>query len=302
MRVQKNGRPAIYMQCRPGAPGHDLADFIRIGNWLREIDLQTPEIYEADEKAGYAIIEDFGDTTFKKALLAGHDQRDLYTLAANVLEHISKQQCPLKLPEYFDSYVHKGHRRVIDWFVPALLQRSNPDGLVEEYLAAWTEIEQIIDFIPRAFLHVDFHVQNLMLLENKTGMRRCGILDFQGAMMGPVPYDLANLLEDARIMVPDKIRTEILDQYDRDFKNRYRVLATQFHCRVIGQFVKMAVRDNKTAYLDYIPVVAAYMQKALRNPLLRPLDRFFSSIGVDFGAINDLNVAQIGDHIRPDAI
>jgi aminoglycoside/choline kinase family phosphotransferase len=299
-RVEKNGRTAIIMECPAGIPGHNLTDFLKIGGWLRGIGLQSPEIYEADEKAGYAIIEDFGDLTFKKAIGQGVPARDLYMLAADVLEVLNKNKCPLDLPDYYESHVHKGHRRAIDWYVPAVLDRKNPDGLVEEYLAAWEKIEKNVKPAPQTFLHVDFHVQNLMLLPG-AGTDRCGILDFQGAMMGPIPYDWGNLLEDARIHVPADLRTEILKRRDEDFLARYRVLTTQFHCRVLGQFIRLAVRDNKPGYLEFIPIVAEYMREALKNPLLAPLKAFFDDIEVDFSAVNHLNVARVKGHIRPDA-
>src|SRR5690606_39152237 len=124
-----------------------------------------------------------------------------------------------------------------------------------------------------------------------------GILDFQGAMAGPMPYDLANLLEDARVDVPGDLRAAMLARYcadmsvqeEQDFRVWYRVLATQFHCRVAGQFIRLSVRDGKERYRAYIPRVAGYIRAGLRDPVLKPLKDWFDGQGIDFSgtAIGD---------------
>ena len=52
----------------------------------------------------------------------------------------------------------------------------------------------------------DYHVDNLMLLPDRSGVQGCGLLDFQDAVCGPPSYDLVSLLEDARRDVPAELR------------------------------------------------------------------------------------------------
>lgn len=269
-RVEKNGRGAIFMDAS-AAPsvGHRAADFIRIGAWLRGIGLRAPEIYAADEGAGFLILEDFGDLTLKKALARGEDARVLYGAAHEILQRLREARCDLDLPDYYQSHVHRNHRFVIDWYAPEL------DAA--EYLAVWAEIEKFLPPVKKNFVHVDFHAENLMWLEGGA----IGILDFQGAMRGPAAYDLASLLEDARLDVPAEIRAEILKDYDEEFLLPYHVLAMQFHCRVIGQFIKLA-GEGKAHYLEHIPRLEAYIRAGLEQPVLAPLKAFFSARGLDF--------------------
>lgn len=128
-------------------------------------------------------------------------------------------------------------------------------------------------------------------------------------MMGPAPYDLANLLEDARTDVPKPLRIEMLEQYCQgmapaereNFLRWYRVLATQFHCRVIGQFIRLAVRDGKPRYLALIPRVAAYLRDGLADPLLTPLAEWFGAHGLDFTDAGPFDPDAIRPLIRADA-
>lgn len=316
LRLTRGGETAILMEAVPdgegfATPGHALRDYIRIGVYLRSLGLRAPEIYEADEKNGYLLLEDFGDTSFKAALAGGADRNELYGIAIDVLSHLRTHAEPgaIDLPDYYQSHVHTGRRRIVDWYMPAVRGAKNPDGLAEEYLAVWDGIEKSLPPCPRGFLHIDYHVENLMWLPRAEKMNRCGILDFQGALTGPLPYDLANLLEDARTDVSPEIRAAMLDRYCTDmasdekenFKNWYRVLATQFHCRVAGQFIRLAVKDGKARYLAHLPRVAGYLREGLDDPLLAPLKGWFLRHHVNFSSAPPIDPPTLARHIREDA-
>jgi aminoglycoside/choline kinase family phosphotransferase len=301
-RVHKGDQTAILMVAPPEAasPGHKISDFLRIDTWLREIGIAAPEIYAADEAIGFVLMEDFGDVSFKQAIKQGRMPEEVYGLAAHILNQLQAAACPPGLPDYYQSHVHKGHRRILDWYYPAATGRILPDGLAEEYLDVWHGIESKMPPCPQGFLHIDYHAENLMWRSGQPGLAQCGILDFQGAMRGPLPYDLANLLEDARMDVPPDLRAFILSHYDEDYRLWYRVLGTQFHARVIGQFIKLALA-GKPQYLGYIPRVHAYLREGLKHPLLKPLQTFLMQAGLDFAANPPvIDLAKIKPLIRPD--
>ena len=56
---------------------------------------------------------------------------------------------------------------------------------------------------PQAFMHRDYHSRNLLVVDATTPadamLANPGIIDFQGAMVGPITYDLASLLRDCYI-------------------------------------------------------------------------------------------------------
>lgn len=316
-RLRKDdGKTAVLMEAVPdnsplATPGHKIGDFIRIGYYLRQIGLNTPPVYDADERLGYVLMEDFGDVSFKKAREQGIDNNALYGLATDVLSALAENSAEntLELPDYYESHVHKGRQRVVDWFMPVVRGEKMPDGLVEDYQALWDGIENTLPSCPQGVLHIDYHAENLMYLAEREGLDQCGILDFQGAMRGPVPYDLANLLEDVRSDVPTDVQEAMLVRFCRDmdaaekenFMAWYRILATQFHCRVAGQFIRLAVRDGKTRYLSYLPRVCAYIRKGLDDPVLKPLAQWFAGQGVDFQAPDIDDPAVLSSFIRDDA-
>lgn len=302
-----NGTSSILMHSPPdnhpqSLPGHKISDYLRIGRKLFEADVSVPEIYAADEKQGFILMEDFGSHT-----MADHikDKPSLYKLAANALDGLKNVHVE-GLMNYRDSHVHQGRRRVIDWYMPVVNRKSNDDGVVEEYLAVWDQIESNFDELPNAFLHIDYFPANLVYLPERKGGRQCGILDFQGAMMGAAPYDLANLLEDARYLVPEKIRHDILEEYSEQqdnpelFKIWYRILGTQYHCRVIGQFLKLAIALDRPEYLQYIPVVHQHLVRGLEDPILALMKEFLSQ-HFSLHKVPEIDVQKAKQYIRYDA-
>jgi len=177
----------------------------------------------------------------------------------------------------------------VDWYMPFVRGQKNDNGLTEGYLEVWRQIESRLPPCPQAVLHIDFHPDNLMWLDKR---KQCGVLDYQGAMRGPLPYDIANLLEDARFYMPQDQRDvmrglycglmQIEGEEKENFELWYRVLATQFHCRVIGQFIKIALTSDHAHYLDFIPVLSRYLQEGLGHPVLWPLKKWFQEMRVPF--------------------
>lgn len=316
-RVEKNGRSAIVMHSLPddhpqATAGHKLRDFVRISSYLFSIGLSAPQVYAQDVAHGLLLVEDFGSISLQDRIQdMPSSQGDDYLRATNVLAHIygRSQHISIDLPDYYAGHIHTGRRRVVDWYIPAIKRVKNPDGLSEEYLEVWKKIEKSLPIVPRRFLHADFHPANLMWLAEREKDKQIGLVDFQGAVVGPAPYDLVNLLDDARRIVPDDIRAVCLGKFiehlmpaEREsFLAWYPILACQFHCRVIGQAVKLAVHSGKTRLLDLVPILSHHLQHDLKHPLLAPLAQWFVAQRVDFRETATIDLSGLGSLIREDA-
>lgn len=289
-RILKDGYSAILMNTLPDEvndenSGHRITDFVRIGEWLAKKGLHIPEIYENDSDKGFLILEDMGDVSLKNAVESGVPISTAYGLATDILRKLSLELVDISLPDFEQSNLRTLKNRIIDWYVPMIRKKSSDDDLVAGFENAWSEIESSLPPCPQCFSHIDFHAENLMWIPSADGTDKIGILDFQGAMLGYSPYDLTNLLEDARKYIPEEIRTSMISRYciamtkhEREaFNIWYRVLATQFHCRVIGQFVMLAIMKNKKQYIQHIPRLSFYITEALKEPVLAPLKKWFES-------------------------
>jgi N-acetylmuramate 1-kinase len=304
-RVINGKETRVLMEAIPDhtkafTPGHSVGAFLKIARALRQKNIHAPEIFAQDEQNGYVLLEDMGDVSVYAALENGEDPDVLYRAATDVLIHIKNnfRENKLSLPSYYESHVHKGRQRLVDWYIPATRSALNPDGLVESYLDAWKAVENSLPPCPQGFVHGDYHAQNLMRLDDDLG-----VLDFQGAMWGPLPYDLANLLEDIRRDIPADIRAAMLARYDGgdDFAAWYRVLATQFHCRILGQTLRLAIAGNRPDFLKFIPRVQNYIREGLKNPVLAPLNQWMKSENINLEAEDCFDPETVRRFIRGDA-
>lgn len=279
----------------------ELNAFINIGAWLEKQGIKAPALYSLHKDKCLAVFEDLGNISFGSSLKQGGNQENLYQLATNVLCILRDAECS-DLPDYYDGKVHANRRQLIDYYVGYIKKEGQHEGVVDEYNAVWQEIERSLPPCPKGFVHGDFHLENLIYKEGEEGIKQCALIDYQDAMHGPLPYDLLNLLENARATVPEKIKKEMIGLYCRGmseqdkkaFTDWYGVLSAQFHGRVLGLFIKLAAEQGRDSYLCHIPRLQNYMIESLKNPLLKPLKQWFEKEGVDFAPIKDLD----GDRIR----
>lgn len=308
-RGKKDGKSVILMLYPEVNEEHraELQNFIRIGEWLNTIGIKTPALYDLDEENIIAQFEDLGKTSFGKRLREKPEQQEaLYTCAVDVLKRLSTATPPDSLPAYRESRVHENRRQLVEYYIPLTRQKPDTPGMLQDYLAIWDGIENTLPPCPQGFIHGDYHLENLMWAERESGLKKCALIDYQDALYGNLPYDLVNLLEDARIDVPKDLRTAMIERYCQDmtseektaFRQWYRVLGTQFHCRVIGLFIKLAVEQGRDAYLIHINRLQNYIGEGLKDPLLTPLKLWFEKEGVDFLPINDLHGDKIRTHFK----
>jgi aminoglycoside/choline kinase family phosphotransferase len=133
----------------------------------------------------------------------------------------------------------------------------------------------------------DFHSPNLLWLPRRHGIARLGLLDFQDALMGPAAYDLASLLQDARVDISEALEIALLGRYAKarrnidgnfgapEFIKLYAILAAQRASKILGIFARLDQRDAKPQYLRHIPRVWGYLQRSLAHPALAPLVEWY---------------------------
>jgi aminoglycoside/choline kinase family phosphotransferase len=113
------------------------------------------------------------------------------------------------------------------------------------------------------------------------------VLDFQDALIGPAAYDVASLLQDARVDVPETMEVTLLSRYvrarfgaDRAFDAAgftlvYATLAAQRATKILGIFARLDRRDGKSQYLRHMPRLWNYLQRSLAHPALAPLKAWY---------------------------
>lgn len=283
IRLRQTGhqdrKTALVMDAPPAH--EDVRPFVLIDKHLRLLDFSAPEILAEDETNGFLLLEDFGDATFSNLLADGHNERTLYTLATDVLIALhalnNSVATPDWLPPYDDTRLRDETALLLDWFMPAQ-GLSVSTGTRADYERIWWSLFAHVHDGPRTLVLRDYHVDNLMRLEDRESIKACGLLDFQDALSGHPAYDLMSLLQDARRDIAMQIQADMIEHY-RDalnisgpawdhFERAYAILAVQRHAKVIGIFTRLQRRDDKSVYLKHIARVWRLLEKALEHPAL----------------------------------
>ena len=168
---------------------------------------------------------------------------------------------------------------LLDWWWPAMFGATAPDAARGDFAAAVGQLLAPVAAGPRGFVHRDYFAGNLLWLPGRDGLRRVGVIDFQGASIGHPAYDLVSLLQDARRAIPAAIAERGVARYlaarpELDagaFHTAYAACAAQRHLRIVGQWVRLAQRDNRPGYLAYGPHTWALLNDALHHPAAAPL-------------------------------
>ena len=278
-RIRLGGRSAVCMEADPGR--ENVPAFLEIARLLGALGLSAPGILAADPGAGFALLEDLGDRTFSRLLDAGADPAPLYALATDLLIDLHRRFDPGPAPPapYSDRLFLDEARLLVDWYLPAATGAPADGAAAAAYDDIWGELLARARGVPETLVLRDFHVDNLMELEARAGVARCGLLDFQDAVIGPVSYDFVSLTEDARRDVrPDiaaAMRRRYLDAFPGldagAFDRSCRILGAQRHCKVLGIFTRLRDRDGKPGYLVHVPRLWRLLEAALADPELAPL-------------------------------
>ncbi|MBY4592756.1 MULTISPECIES: tRNA (adenosine(37)-N6)-threonylcarbamoyltransferase complex ATPase subunit type 1 TsaE [Rhizobium] len=305
----------ILMDWRPhpeGPPVHDgksypkvahLAQnaypFVAIADALRERGFATPEIYQVDYEQGILLIEDLGT----EGVLDDDGQPivERYRQSVACLAHLHSMQIPQNIPV---SATHTHHipdfdrtamkmevQLVLDWHIA--WKRGTPPTDIEraEYLAIWDALIDELATAEKNLLLRDFHSPNIIWRDEKSGIGKIGIIDFQDAMIGPTAYDLASIVQDARVTIKPALFRQLMDDYlalrraqggfdEAEFMKAWAIMSAQRNCKLAGLWVRLLQRDGKPGYLKHMPRTLAYLQVAFEHEALAPLRDWCARAGI----------------------
>lgn len=268
--------------------------YIRVCDYLCKQGYSAPRIIALDEELGFLLLEDLGDHVFNTQLDRNRKnpaklERELYEQSVRLLADwhrspaLLKQSASLKIAEYNFAEYMRELELFTDWYLPGL-DDSEAAFRGQDFLEIWVNILTKTPLADCYFVHRDFHANNLVWQEDREGVKRVGLLDFQDALWGDPSYDLASLLEDARRDVDPELAVEmkrlyldISGQPEDLFNTRYAIVAAQRNLKIIGIFARLNKRDNKPQYLEYLPRVWKYLEHDLAHPSLSKLQRWIHS-------------------------
>jgi tRNA threonylcarbamoyl adenosine modification protein YjeE len=277
----------------------DVKPFVAIARGLSERGFSAPVIHHADLDNGFLVTEDFGSVGF----IEGDPPRPIaerYEAATDMLATLHREPLPETLPlapqinyaiPVFDAdamLVEVG--LMLEWY---LRDRGvePTDNTRDEFVVMWRDLlAKAAGQTPdRTWVLRDFHSPNLIWLDQRPGIAKVGIIDFQDTVLGPTAYDLVSLLQDARIDVPEPLELALLTRYIKarrtaaesfdpaSFAELYAIMSLQRNTRLLGTFARLNRRDGKPHYLRHQPRIWTYLSRSLAHPALASIREWYSA-------------------------
>ncbi len=274
-RLWRGDETAVLMDAPPGR-GDDPAQFIAIAAHLRSLGLSPPRILAQDLDHGFVLIEDLGDGLFARIMSSDPAlERDLTLAATDVLIALQSHPAPPGLINQSAADWAQAAAFALEFYAGAITGTA-PDPA--QFIHHLTRAMQTHADGPRVLILRDYHAENLLLLPDRTGVARVGLLDFQLGQMGQPGYDLISLVQDARRDVSPVVgRAAIAHFADRTgqdettFAAALAVLGAQRALRILGVFARLCVVGGKPGYLRLIPRVWGHLAENLAHPALAGL-------------------------------
>jgi N-acetylmuramate 1-kinase len=303
---QREGQAATFIVMDAPPAVEDNRAFVDIAALLRAAGLNVPQVLDWQVEHGFLLVSDLGQRTYHAELLSldltqgAHQRRadGLYRDAIGALVSLQGIAVPDTLPRYDAAMVRRELDLFPEWYIHRHQGMTLDDRQQQGLNRAFEQITQVFTSQAQVLVHRDFHSRNLMVCAPVETMGagpapNPGLLDFQGAVLGPVAYDLVSLLRDAYLDWDEAQQIDWAARYwerarqagvpvPDDFGTYWRDLewtGLQRHLKVLGIFARLSHRDGKHGYLDDLPRVWRQAHHvAMRYSVLTPLARLLEAL------------------------
>jgi aminoglycoside/choline kinase family phosphotransferase len=273
----------------------NLLIYDAINNLLIKNKILAPRMYNENYKKNFIEIEDFGDNTLFKLLKKGETNKiNLYKKSVDLLIKIQKIKQKktknfkgknYKVPIYNNSKLFEEAKLFLDWYAKKHISKNKRFNFNIKIKKQIKFLISKLQLKNNTFVHRDFHVSNLIRYK-----KQLAIIDTQDALIGNRAYDLASLIDDARLKSSREFKEFIYSYYckfnknkinEDIFKNDFEILSILRNMKIIGIFTRLAARDKKKIYLKLIPYTWKLIELRIKNneifhELKKTLDLNFS--------------------------
>jgi len=259
----------------------DEADaFVNIGRHLFDRGLPVPQIYQADTFAGYVFLDDMGSLDLQAAVRQAASVEKVLGLYQRVIDQLIKFSAS-GLAQFDTAWCYQTPR-----YDKTLILEKECRYFVDAFLNTYLDLKiQFVDFkkefeflaenalkhAVQGLMHRDFQSRNIMIKNDQIYF-----IDFQGARPGPIQYDLASLLIDPYVDMPQAVQNQLLayavekrpqqmKPSAESFMRCYRFCCLTRNLQILGAFGYLTRSKGKTQFEKYIPAAVRTLKYNLKN-------------------------------------
>lgn len=243
--------------------------FLAVQRYLESLKIPVPKVFAKEDRL--ILLEDLGDETFEKKILTASSEYEIetwYRKAIDLLKQIQKstqssnQKCIAQERSFDATLLNWEFDHFFEYGITARTGEkiSDLDVLRKE---AHAITDKILGF-QKVFVHRDYQSRNLMIRDGELVL-----LDFQDALMGPLPYDLVALLRDSYIALPSPLLLQLIAYFsggdEVDFLKSFDLMTVQRKLKDAGRFVYIDRVKKNPSFLKHIPNSLAYVREAFER-------------------------------------
>ena len=283
-RLKKNNKTSIIVSAKK-EKYKNLIVYSAVNKILNSNKIIAPKLISNHYKNNMIEISDLGDQSFFNLIILKKNKVNDYKSLIKLIFKLQKIQLKknyklekfkVKFPKYTIDNLHKESDLFFDWYLKYFLKNKNISKIKRLLRNELSKVYKKLNFKNDTFVHRDFHVSNIMI--NK---KKLGLIDSQDAIVGNPLYDVASLIDDVRIRLPQDLQNKLFKFYwqgskyknekEEKLKNDFDILSVQRNLKILGIFVRLWKRDNKSNYLKYLPYTWTLIERRLKNPIFKNL-------------------------------
>jgi len=257
--------------------------FLGIGRHLRSVGLPVPEILAVSDSGMSYLLQDLGDASLFGMLESGRDSGHYSEGQMSLLEKVMRLLPDIQFMggdgldysvcfpcESFD-------RRSIFWdlnyFKYSFLKATGLEFHEAQLEDDFGKLASILlaDAPYNTFMYRDFQARNVMVKENEPWF-----IDFQGGRRGPMEYDVASFLWQARAAYPHELKEHLIDIYIESLARYRKADGNVFRRRlmhfvlfrtlqVLGAYGFRGYFEHKQHFLLSIPAAISNLRELLEQ-------------------------------------
>ena len=287
-RVKNNKKTSIIVFAKK-EKFKNLIVYCVVNNILNKYKISSPKLIKNFYKDNMIEITDLGDKSFYEYIKNKKNKLQDYKKLIELVLKLQKIKLKknytfgkkkIKFTQYTISQLHRESDLFFDWYLKFLIKNKNLNKIKKILRQELNNIYKKLYFKNNYFTHRDFHASNIML--NK---KKLSIIDSQDAIIGNPLYDIASLIDDVRIKLPKNLQNNLFKYYvykskfsvneKAYLKNDFDILSVQRNLKILGIFVRLYKRDNKSNYLKYLPYTWSLIERRMKNPVFNKLSILF---------------------------
>ena len=284
-RIKKNNKTSIIVFARK-EKYKNLILYSIINKILNSSKIPSPQLLKSYYKDNMIEITDLGNKTFYDYIKKKKNKLQDYKRTIDLIIKLQKINLKknyyfynkkIKFKKYSINNLHKESDLFFDWYLKFTIKKKNIFKLKKILKKELNNIYKKLYFKNNCFTHRDFHASNIMMSGKKLSL-----IDTQDAIIGNPLYDVASLIDDVRIKIPQNLKDNLFQYYfiKSKFKNHnkfflqndFDILSVQRNLKILGIFIRLYKRDKKSDYLKYLPYTWQLIERRMKNPIFNKLN------------------------------